>query len=71
MLPNYKCVKVFEQWACSGDWLITIATLTSQLGTNYGSLYTHNIETMYFILNYSSYIVSLFYIINQTIPLNT
>ena len=21
MLPNYKCVKVFEQWACFRDWL--------------------------------------------------
>ena len=37
MLPNYKCVKVFKQWACPGDRLVadcvpsSVAELTNIL----------------------------------------
>ena len=33
MLPNYKCVQAFDQWACPADWLIRLQQRTAKSTT--------------------------------------
>ena len=52
MLPNYKCVEVFEPCACPGDWLIVAHFQVSFI--ELGTIITNGKKLQSYIVTYNA-----------------